>query len=678
MRQSSEVQMRIGIGALLIVAAGSMQAQVKETVNVNVVEVPVTVIDRGGNPVRNLDASNFEIYEDGRKRDIASFDRIDFTSPESMRDASRLNPAAHRYFMLLFDLTFSSPTSITRAQQAARDFITRTMQDRDRVAIGTVDVQRGYRLLTAFTTDKILLSQAIADPRSFSGADPLQIAGSDSMNLRDISAISGGGARSGDFDNPMADIVREQKRLDDSYNRSRIDRQINLLGNLAKLMRSVSGRKHVILLSEGFDPRLIQGRDAQMDDQQVEEMFAAEKGEVWKIDSDNRYGSATSISILGKMAEMFKRSDVVLHALDIRGIRVERDGQTGERNKSNEGLFLLAQSTGGDVFRNANNLSDDFTKFVRQQDVVYVLAFRGPATNAGKYHDLKVKLVNVRGGRALHRTGYWEAGAEGMLERSLSNAEIILNDIPQNDIHLAALATPFPTKSDRAQVPVIIEASGDDIVAAAKNGHATVEIFTYAFDEGGIARDTIFQRLTLEMSKVGETLRGGGVKYYATLSLPEGKYAVKSLVRVVESDKKGYARSDVVVAPASDVAMSPPLFIEPAGRWLMVKGGSHDATHAPYPFQIDGESFIPSAAVRARDGEPRRFAVFVYNASPDEMTWDITPPANLVSRKMNGETGVLKLVFDVPKLEGASQIDFTLRKKGSSDERKTMIARIEK
>ena len=668
--------MRHVIGALLIAAAA--QAQVRETVNVNVVEVPVTVIDRRGNPIRGLDASNFEIYEDGKKRDIASFDRIDFTAPESIRNTSRLNPSAHRNFMLLFDLTFSSPTSITRAQQAARDFITRTMQDRDRVAIGTVDVQRGYRLLTAFTTDKVLLSQAIADPRSFTGADPLQIAGMQSMNLRDMSAITSGKADSGDFDNPMADIVREQKRLDDSYNRSRIDRQINLLGNLARLMRSMSGRKHVILLSEGFDPRLIQGRDAQMDEQQVEEMFAAERGEVWKIDSDNRYGSATSISILGKMAEMFKRSDVVLHAVDIRGIRVERDGQTGERNQSNEGLFLLAQSTGGDVFRNANNLRDDFTKFVRQQDVVYVLSFRGPATNAGKYHDLKVKLVNVRGGRALSRTGYWEAGSEGTLERSLSNAEIILNDIPQDDIHVASLATSFPTSSDRSQVPVILEASGDDILGAAKDGHATVEIFTYAFDENGIARDALFQRLTLDMGKVGASLRGSGVKYYATLSLPEGTYAVKSLVRVAESDKKGYARSDVVIAPASDVAMSPPLFIEPAGRWLMVKGGSHDATHAPYPFQIDGESFIPSAAVRASDGEPRRFALFVYNASPDEMTWDITPPATLVSRKLNGETGVLKLVFDVARLDGASQVDVTLRKKGSSDERKSAIARIDK
>jgi len=668
--------MRVRFAGLLLIAAATVHAQVKETVNVNVVEVPVTVIDRNGNPIRGLDRANFEVFEDGKKREITAFDRIDFTSPESISATSRLNPAARRNFMLLFDLTFSSPTSITRAQVAARDFIKRTVQDRDRVAIATVDVQRGYRLLTAFTTDRVLLSQAIADPRTFQGSDPLQIAGSSSLSMRDVATLAGGGTTRDDTDNPMADIVREQKRLDDLYNRSKIDRQIGLLSGLAMLLRNVSGHKDIVLLSEGFDPRLIQGRDASLDPQQIEEWQAAERGEVWKIDSDNRYGSATSISILQKMAQMFKRSDVVLYAVDIRGIRVTHDVQNGERNQSNEGLFLLSQSTGGDVFRNSNDIRDDFAKLVRQQDIAYVVSFRGTTAAPGRYHDVKVKLVDVKGGRALHRTGYWEAGTEGMLERKLSNAEIILNDIPQSDVHVVSLATPFPTKSDRAQVPVILEAAGGDIADAAKDGKATVEIYTYAFDEEGISRDAIFDRMTFDLSKVGTTLRSSGMKYYATLSLPEGRYAVKSLVRVVESDRKGYTRSDIVVGSASDVAVSAPLFMEPEGHWLMVKGGSHDATHAPYPFQINGESFIPSAAVRERDGEPRRFALFVYNASADEMTWDITPPATLVSQMMNGDTGVLKLVFDVAKLDGASQVDVTVRKKGSTDSRRTAIARI--
>ena len=50
----------------------------KETVNVNVIEVPVTVVDSSGNPVRGLTAANFELYDGGKKQAITSFDKIDF------------------------------------------------------------------------------------------------------------------------------------------------------------------------------------------------------------------------------------------------------------------------------------------------------------------------------------------------------------------------------------------------------------------------------------------------------------------------------------------------------------------------------------------------------------------------------------------------------------------------
>src|SRR5262245_51585072 len=96
---------RVACALLLIAAAAS--AQFKETIEVHLVEVPVTVIDRAGNPVRGLTAANFEIIDQGKKREIKTFDRIDFAAPDSMRATSTLNPNARRYFLLLFDLSFS-------------------------------------------------------------------------------------------------------------------------------------------------------------------------------------------------------------------------------------------------------------------------------------------------------------------------------------------------------------------------------------------------------------------------------------------------------------------------------------------------------------------------------------------------------------------------------------------
>src|SRR5437763_2511599 len=159
-----------------IFLATSAFAQMKETVNVNVIEVPVTVVDSSGNPVRGLTVANFEVYDGGKKQVITSFDKIDFGSSETANAISPLNPAARRSFLLLFDLGFSSPQSLARAQEAARNFVKTAVQPRDLVGVGTIDNDHGFRLQTAFTTDRELVESVIADPSGFRGNDPLQIA----------------------------------------------------------------------------------------------------------------------------------------------------------------------------------------------------------------------------------------------------------------------------------------------------------------------------------------------------------------------------------------------------------------------------------------------------------------------------------------------------------------------
>ena len=46
--------------------SSAAMAQVKETILVNLVEVPVTVVDRAGNPIRGLAEKNFELFDDGK------------------------------------------------------------------------------------------------------------------------------------------------------------------------------------------------------------------------------------------------------------------------------------------------------------------------------------------------------------------------------------------------------------------------------------------------------------------------------------------------------------------------------------------------------------------------------------------------------------------------------------
>lgn len=657
------------LGLLLALALPLAAQSFEEKVTVHYIEVPVTVL-RDGNPVRGLTKENFELSEDGRKRAVESFEAIDFAASETAKSVSPLNPAARRNFLLLFDLSYSNPTTIGRAQQAARSFISRSIGLRDRVSIGVVDVDRGFRFVTAFTTDREMLVSAIADPKNFRTNDPLQISGTSVIEATPRNTAGLGTNDSLALEN-LVDIARQSDRLNESLSRTRVRREVEMLSSVARALQKLAGRKHLVLLSEGFDPRLVTGRDIGETKDQEEEARAISHGEVWKVDSDKRFGSSDSMKSIDLMADAFRKADVVLHAVDIQGVRVQNDVRGGAKFNSNGGLFLLADSTGGTVFRNSNDISAEFDRLTRQHEVIYVLGFHAPIARPGQFHDLKVKLVNVPGARVQHRGGYYDPGGESTIERALTTAEVIVNDMAQDAIGVAALAASFPTDGPAAQVPVVLEIDGAGIVQAAKGGIATADIFVYAFDDGGIVRDSLFQRVVLDLAKVGDRLGSTGVRFYGTLNLPPGQYAVKNLVHVIETDSKGYRRIDLTVPVTGDVAVVRPLFFQPPDDWLMVKA-TRDKADAPYPFMIGGETFIPAARATLRKGEPRLFALFIYNADPDELTLDFVPNATLVSQTASDE--VTKYVFALDRFPNdATELGVTVRKKGSPDARRVTV-----
>src|SRR5262249_1470607 len=136
------------------------------------------------------------------------------------------------------------------------------MQRRDLAAVATVDINHGFRMVTAFTTDRTLLTAAIANPQTFVASDPLQIAGATVFEVASDKVQQEASSRATQFDDIAKDIALMEKRLHDTYDRTRVERQMLLLKDLATTLRALPGRKQVIFFSEGFDPRLVQGRDA--------------------------------------------------------------------------------------------------------------------------------------------------------------------------------------------------------------------------------------------------------------------------------------------------------------------------------------------------------------------------------------------------------------------------------
>ena len=652
-------------------------AQSTATINVHVVELPVSVLDASGNPVRGLTAANFALYDDKKKQPITSFDTVDFAASDAPASAmAPINPAARRSFVLLFDLGFTSPRSMSRAHEAAQRFVNESVGARDLVAVATVDPDRGYRFITAFTTDRQLVASAIANPVTFRGSDPLQIAnqtviweaprGYESSGQAPVIENSGHAA---DADQHMRDLADSAKGEYEASARQRIEREIDSMSNLARSLRMVPGRKQVVLLSEGFDARFLQGFDARGSKEQTKMQTQLVYGNQEKIDTDKMYGNSAALNRVERMADNFRAANVVLHAIDVQGVRVQNNLDEGAIINSNGGLFLVSRPTGGEVFQNSNDLHADFDRLLRQQEVVYVLGFHAADNAPGMFHNVSVKVVNAPPGlRVVNPAGYYERGRVTSVERALTNAQIIVNDIPQSDLRVNVLATPFPPSGGKpAQVPVIIDINGSDLMRETGTVIGGADVFIYAFDAAGIVRDRLYDRVTIEVAKVGDKVRATGIRYYGTLMLPPGSYAVKALVRTGDPDrgaaevveKRGYARVNINVPAEGQTAILPPIPIDEDGKWLLVRGNRGDS--ADYPFEYGGRTFAPTATADMSAG-PRRVALFIFGARPADLSFETRPRTTVLG--VTESNGATKAILQIDAADGATALDITVFKKG--------------
>jgi VWFA-related protein len=590
------------------------------------VSFPVSVADASGRPVRGLSAANFALYDEERKQPITSFDVVDFASDASAGALAPINPAARRSFVLLFDLGNTSARSMSRAQDAARRFLAEIAGPRDLVAVATVHPDRGFRFVTAFTTDRQLVASAISNPAAFRSSDPLRLG----------SEPAGAEPAVPDSDPQTAAGADEPQR------RKQIEREIDSISNLARSLRMMPGRKQVIFLSEGFDAHLLQSTEAHNAKEQI----------------------------VDRMADDFRVSDVVLHAVDI------REASAGGTGSS---LFLLARPTGGEVFQGVNDPHGDFTRILHQQEVVYVLGFHLSDFSPGSFHNVSVRLVNAPGSaRVSHAAGYFERGRTTPVERSLTNAQIIVNDLPQLDLRLNLLAVPFPPASagKPAQVPVVIDINGSDLLRETSTTIGGADVFVYAFDSNGVVRDRLYDCLTVEVAKAGEKVRRTGIRYYGTLMLPPGRYAVKALIRTGDTDrgaveateKRGYGRVNITVPAEGQTAILPPIPIDEDGKWLTVHGLRR--ADGDYPFEYGGRTFYPTATLDTTSG-PRKAAVFIFGAHRADLTFETRPRTKVLG--VTEGNGVTKVVLQIDKAAGASALDVTVFKKGIAAGQRTSV-----
>ncbi len=661
----------------------SRKGSVEASADVTLVEVPVYVIGKDGRPVRGLTKESFELLDDGKAArgwDLDVIDLSDFGRQTVTPDVP-LPPAARRHFMFLFDLTFSRPLDIARARSAAREFVKAGMKNGDLGAVATVDVERGLKLVLSFTPDRDQLDAALATlglPSLTSpAADPLTLT-IYNPTLANPSVSERGTLRSSanaEFADTLSAFKQMEEKMHDTYVQGRIRSLATSMETLARTLNSVHGRKNVIFFSEGFDTKLLSGVMGPEAGRETGDNLVF--GEYWKVESEDRYGRNEVRRHLDEMQEVFRRTDCVLHAVDVSGLRavgagVEADSQfdaepasrLGSHGRGRDSLYFLSEGTGGELFDNSNDISQHLERLQQETSLIYLLTY-SPAElkEPGRYHSLKVK-VKSPGAHASYRAGYFEPRPYTKLspvERRLLAAQQIAYGLPRADIPARVLATPIlPPSGDSAEVPVIVEIPGAPLLKSATTRTLNLEIYAYATDQKLRIKDFITQAVTLDLDRIGPQLAATGIKFYGTLRLPPGTFWLRVLLRNADTGLNGLV-IDPVTIPAKEskgLFVLAPLFHETPGKWVMLKAVPRPSAPppGPYPFVSQGESFIPAAEPLLDPSGEATVSVFVYNApAADELevTGEIRGKAGArvaeaklttVATSRNGKSGPLNLL----------------------------------
>jgi VWFA-related protein len=591
--------------------------------DVSLVLLPVFVSDTGGRAVRGLRAEDFAVQDDGGAAQVVLFRYVDTTDPEQPLEQLGVASAARRRFLLLFDKSFTDPGGLHRAQKAAADFVRMRLAETDLAAVATFDVQRGIRLVANFTEDRSLLVHAVATlgiPQLSRISDPLGLAADAAVT--DIAAPAGSADQpipQALLENVLSVLVRQMRSAEQQQYESHIATFGDSLQDLARGLRNVEGRKQVLLFSAGFDSRLLVGEEG---DARVSSSLSLEQGRLWEVDGQARYGDSRLRQMLSDALRQLTAADAVIHSVDVTGLgagltldQIPEPMLTGRRNPGREVLNLLAADSGGRLFADTTDLTGALGEMLEMTSRYYVLGIqprdpRGP----GQFHKLKVRVAR-KGVDLSHRPGYYErtpVPQQTVLQRQFEAAQLVMTGAGDADLPFASLCLPFPEKGDRQTLGVVVQVPRESLRWTAGTSES-LELYGYAVAEDGSVKDHLAQLARVDP---GQADPGGlrlGVSFFGTLRVPPGTYSLRLMLHERESGRSGMQFLEVTVPPYDPQVgfLLPPVVMDDPERWVTLELGRRGDAR-PFPFEIDGQPFLPRASSAVSSGARERMVLIAY------------------------------------------------------------------
>jgi len=389
-------------------------------VGVDLIQIDAAVTDKEGHPVTDLRAEDFTIEVDGKKQPVSNAMFFEGRPGMAGGPASDASQAAagvspDRTLVFIVDDLNTSFESMYKAKLAMQKFAAGWDFKEARVGLRSTSDDSGTIVLSRSPErfDKALKSIRYSTRSSKGGSStPVEMREGPEAGPASGYPLAWNSGASADphaywTGNPAMDGSNFGQRV------------FSLLTTINAL-RSIPGRKAVVLVSEGFSV------GTERDRMGIASPF------------DSLFADRDSVdSALRMIVEVANRASVVIYTIDPSGLLpsgpgadvafapslvAQRDAWF-ERVGTQGTLQRLAEDTGGLSVYNRNDLKRGMTEIVSDQRAYYLVGFEPPksafvkTSDRPKFHDIKL-TVNRPGVRVRTRAGFYGVTDKEVIERA--------------------------------------------------------------------------------------------------------------------------------------------------------------------------------------------------------------------------------------------------------------------
>jgi VWFA-related protein len=630
-------------------------------ISVNLVEVDAVVVDRKGNPIKDLTASDFEVLQDKKAQQIRSVQWIPWgaetqparpevsqsknTAPAPVVPGRSLNRAdVRRTIAIVIDDLGLSFESIARLKPELKKYIRDRVQPTDLVAI--LNTGRSMGALSQFTNDKRLLLNAVDQLRwspwgrqGISGLTPLGL----TMEERARRQVPSAGrvALNPETD---PDVMRNQMFMAGT---------LGAVRNLVLGLRAYPGRKSLLLISESMPLN-----------------FRSQRGDA-STDQTQTFGSNT-IQALQQLGDAANRSFVVIDTVDPRGLMTaglqasddtsemstrEVTQRVADRNsdvfESQNGLSYLASETGGTFQFNNNDIGDMVRKAVDGVGGYYLITYRPNdetflPKEADKWHRVQVR-VKREDLRVRSRRGFF-----GKPDRELAAApgpqtlgQAMLSPFAKNDVRVRMTGYHVEDPKAGPIITALLHIDGKDLTfePSESGGYKSmVDVLSVTFTSDGKVESQSGRGFNLVVANDTELarVRQNGIVYtvYHPAKKPGG-FQMRIGVKERSSAKMGTASQFIEIPNLKKTGLTlSSLLVQSTKAETRILGGPAVRSFVPKDELLWGARILN--AKRGKDNQPqltRRVLVYhegkIVFQSPDQ-PWKQSEIDDLVRLPITG------------------------------------------